>query len=158
MWMMGMAFLAESFLIGALLRRLLTPDTTPLPRGVLAWIGYAVALAVAAAPVVVWGVIPSPVAVSAGKPMSTLAWVGWGAPLAGAAVLTWFADKVRARLGGWGRTSAEILRSDRWYSILLPLMRGPARLGAALGDVLDGNGAFFWMLIFLVVALYLRGV
>jgi hypothetical protein len=37
-------------------------------------------------------------------------------------------------------------------------MRGPARLGAALGDVLDGNGAFLWMLIFLVVVLYLRGV
>ncbi len=158
MWMLGLAFLAESFLIGALLHRLLTPDTTPLPQRVLAWIGYAVALAVAAAPVVVWGVFPLPVAVSAGKPMSMLAWVGWGAPLAGAMALTLFADKVRARLGGWGRTSAEVLRFDRWYSVLLPLMRGPARWGAALGDVLDGNGAFFWMLIFLVVALYLRGV
>jgi hypothetical protein len=90
--------------------------------------------------------------------MSTLAWVGWGVPLVGATALTLFADKVRVRLGGWGRTIAEVLRFDRWYSVLLPLMRGPARLGAALGDVLDSNGAFLWMLIFLVVVLYLRGV
>jgi hypothetical protein len=63
---------------------------------------------------------------------------------------------MRAHLGGWGRTIAEVLRLDRWYSVMLPLLRIPARLGATLGDVLDGNGAFLWMLIFLVVALYLR--
>ena len=160
LWMLGMAFLAESFLIGAMLHRLLTPDTTPLPQGVLARIGYAVALAVAAAPVVVWGVFPSPVAVSMSKPMSTLAWVGWGAPLAGAAALTLFAANECARAWVVGGE-----RSPRFFGLiggirsLLPLMRSPARLGAALGDVLEGNGAFLWMLIFLVVVLlYLRGV
>ena len=157
LWMLGMAFLAESFLIGALLHRLLTPDKTPLPREVWARIGYAVALAVAVAPAVVFGIFPSPAGVFLSKPMGTLAWVGWGAPLAGAAALTLFARPVRARLGGWGRTIAEVLRLDRWYSVVLPLLRIPARLGATLGDVLDGNGAFLWMLIFLVVALYLRG-
>jgi len=157
LWMLGMAFLAESFLIGAMLHWLLTPDTTPLPQGVWARIGYAVALAVAVAPVVMWGVIPSPAGVSLSNSMGTLTWVGLGAPLAGAAVLTLFARSVRAQLGGWGRTIAEVLRLDRWYSVVLPLLRIPARLGAALGNVLDGNGAFLWMLIFLVVALYLRG-
>jgi len=89
--------------------------------------------------------------------MGTLAWAGWGAPLASAAALTLFARPARARLGGWGRTIAEVLRLDRWYSVVLPLMRIPAHLGATLGEVLEGNGAFLWMLIFLVVVLYLRG-
>jgi formate hydrogenlyase subunit 3/multisubunit Na+/H+ antiporter MnhD subunit len=156
-WMLGMAFLAESFLIGALLHWLLTPDLTPLPRGVWPRIGYALALAVPTAPAMVWGVFPSPAGVPVSKLMDTLAWARWGAPLAGAAALTLFARPVRAYLGGWGGAIAEVLRLDRWYSVVLPLLRIPARLGAALGDVLDGNGAFLWMLIFLVVALYLRG-
>jgi len=157
LWILGIAFLAESFLIGALLHRLLTQDTTPLPGAIWARAGYAVALAVAAAPAVVWGVFPSLASVPVSKSVGTLAWLGLGAPLAGAAALTLFARPVRAHLGNWGRTITEVLRLDRWYSVVLPLLRIPARLGRALGDVLDGNGAFLWMLIFLVVALYLRG-
>ena len=156
-WMLGMAFLAESFLIGALLHRLLAPDTTTLPRRIWARIGYAVAFAVAAAPAVVLGIFPSPAGAPVSTAMGTLVWVGLGAPLAGAAALTLFARPVRAHLGGWGRTIAEVLRLDRWYSVALPVLRIPARLSRALGDVLDGNGAFLWMLIFLVVALSLRG-
>jgi hypothetical protein len=75
------------------------------------------------------------------------------------------AERVRARLSGqgfpsgdWGAVAGQIMRLDWLYSLLMPLMRSPARVGLWLGDLLEGDGAFLWMLLILaLVTLYLRG-
>jgi len=58
-WFFVFGMVAEVLLIGAMLRRLVTPDASLLPAGKFARAGYAAALAVIAAPIVIGGLIPS---------------------------------------------------------------------------------------------------
>jgi formate hydrogenlyase subunit 3/multisubunit Na+/H+ antiporter MnhD subunit len=163
-WILVLAIIAEIFLVAAMLRRVLTPDTTPVPQGLVPAIGYASALVVAAAPVIIFGVILLPTAAPTVR-LSIGAWIGWSVPLAGGVALTFMAERVRARLSGqgfpsgdWGAVAGQIMRLDWLYSLLMPLMRSPARVGLWLGDLLEGDGAFLWMLLILaLVTLYLRG-
>jgi len=157
-WMLVVSMLAETLLISAMLRRLTTPDVEPsLPKGIPAHVGYAIALAVAAAPLLLAGVIRVPTA----QPMLSMtasAWVAWAIPLAGAAVLTFIARQVRPRTSNWGAVLGKVVRLDWLYSMLLPLMRSPARVGLLLADLLEGDAAFLWMLVILaLVLLYVRG-
>jgi len=154
-WIFILAILAEALLIGAMLRRLLTPDPTALPPGKLAWIGYIAALIVAAAPVVI--LLPS-LAAAPMTGLSAMAWVGWAAPLAGGATVASMAERLRPRLNRWEIVAGQVLRLDWLYSLVLNLTRGVARAGIWLADVLEGDGAFLWMfLILALVLLYLRG-
>jgi len=156
-WIFILAIVAEILLISAMLRRLLTPDATSLPQSALARIGYIVALIVAAAPVIVLGVIPSPAAAPM-TGLSAMAWIGWAAPLAGGAVLVITIERLRPRIHQWEIAASQVLRLDWLYSLFLNLTRGVARGGLWLADVLEGDGAFLWMfLILALVLLYLRG-
>ena len=148
-----LALIAESLLIGALLRRLFTPDDSPLPQSRLAKVGYGAALVVAAVPLIA-GVLVPPV-FEAG--LSTAVWIAWGIPLLIGLVLAWVAGRLRTRTGGLSELTGRIIRLDWLYSILLPVMRSPARLGLLLADLLEGEGAFLWMLVILaLVLLYVR--
>jgi hypothetical protein len=156
-WILVLALIAEIFLVAAILRRVLTPDMTPVPQGLVAAVGYASALVVAAAPVIIFGVIPLPTTAPMVR-LSMGAWIGWGVPLAGGVALAFLGERVRVRLGDWGTVAGHVMRLDWLYSLLLPLMRSPARVGLWVGDWLEGDGAFLWMLLILaLVTLYLRG-
>jgi len=155
-WIFVFAVIAEVLLIGALLRRLLTAETASLPQGRLAWGGYAAALIVAAAPVILLEVIPSPAAVPL-TGLSAIAWIGWGVPLAGGAALVVSAERLRPRLNRWEVVAGRVIRLDWFYSFFLDTARGLARAGLWLADVLEGDGAFLWMFLILgLVLLYLR--
>lgn len=156
-WILIFSVIAEALLIGAMLRRLLTAEASFLPAGKLARAGYAAALAAIAAPIVIGGLIPSSVAVPA---MGIAAWIGWGLPLVLAAALVVTAGRLRLllRLDSWKDVAGPILRLDWLYSFVLGVARGLARAGLWLTDVLEGDGAFLWMLLILaLVLLYLRG-
>lgn len=156
MWLLVSAFFAEALLVGALIRCCLAPETSPVPRGPLNWIGHAAAACLAMAPVLVLGINPALVDTPVMASMKASAWIGWGAPIVGAVALTLGAKPIRARLGDWGRVMGQALGAERWYSVLLPLIRLPARLGNSVSDVLQGDGAFLWTLIILMLVLYLR--
>jgi hypothetical protein len=156
-WVFILGMVAEVLLIGAMLRRLLTPDASLLPAGTFARAGYAAALAVIAAPIVIGGWVPSSLTVPA---TSVAAWVGWGLPLALAVALAATAGRLRLllRLDSWKDVAGQILRLDWLYSFVLGVARGLARASLWLTDVLEGDGAFLWMLLILaLVLLYLRG-
>ena len=72
-----LALIAESLLIGAMLRRLFTSDDSPLPPSLLARVGYGAALVVGAVPLIA-GVLAPPVS---GTGLSTAIWMAWGIPL-----------------------------------------------------------------------------
>jgi len=62
------------------------------------------------------------------------------------------------RLDSWKDVAGPILRLDWLYSFFLGVARGLARAGLWLADVLEGDGAFLWMLLILaLVLLFLRG-
>jgi len=89
--------------------------------------------------------------------LSTAVWIAWGIPLLIGLVLAWVAGRLRTRTGGLSELTGRIIRLDWLYSILLPVMRSPARLGLLLADLLEGEGAFLWMLVILaLVLLYVR--
>jgi hypothetical protein len=153
-----LAMLAEILLISAMLRRLTISDVEPpMPKGIPAHVGYAIALAVAAAPLLLAGVIRTPAA----QPMLSMtpsAWLAWAIPLAGAVVLTFVAGRLRSLRSEWGAGLEQVLRLDWLYSMLLPLVRSPARVGLLIADLLEGDAAFLWMLVILaLVLLYVRG-
>jgi hypothetical protein len=148
-----LALIAESLLIGAMLRRLFTPDDSPLPHSRLARIGYGAALVVGAVPLIA-GVIVPPVS---GAGLSTVVWMVWSIPLVIGLVLAFMAGRLRTRTSGLGEITGRIIRLDWLYSVLLPVMQSPARLGLLLADLLEGEGAFLWMLVILaLVLLYVR--
>lgn len=156
-WMLGLTVTAETLLIGAMLRRLAIADPEAvMPRGVPAHIGYAVALAVAAAPLLVPGVIRTSDAQFAVNP-DTEVWIAWVIPLIGAAILTFASIRLGHRVQSWGTVAAQVVRLDWLYSMLLPMLRAPARVGRLVADLLEGDGAFLWMLVILaLVLLYVR--
>jgi len=127
-----------------------------MPQGVPAHVGYALALAVAAAPLFVPGVTR----VSEIQPLttsSTATWIAWVIPLAAAVVLAVASMRFRHRAGRWGLMADKAIRLDWLYSMLLPALRAPARVGLFLADLLEGEGAFLWMLVILaLVLLYVR--
>jgi NADH:ubiquinone oxidoreductase subunit 5 (subunit L)/multisubunit Na+/H+ antiporter MnhA subunit len=148
-----LALMAESLLIGAMLRRLFTPDDSPLPQSRLARVGYGAALIVGAVPLIA-GVLAPP---AFGAGLSSAVWIAWGIPLLIGLALAWVAGRLRTRTRGLGEMTGRIIRLDWLYSILLPVMRSPARLGLLLADLLEGDGAFLWMLVILaLVLLYVR--
>ena len=156
-WVFILGMVAEVLLIGAMLLRLLTADESLLPAGTFARAGYAVALAVIAAPIVAGGFIPSSRTPAA---TSVAAWVGWGLPLVLAVALAVMAGRLRStlRLDSWKDVAGPILRLDWFYALFLGVARGLGRAGLWLADVLEGDGAFLWMLFILaLVLLYLRG-
>jgi hypothetical protein len=149
-----LALVAESLLIGAMLRRLSTPDDSPLPSSLLAKVGYGAALVVGAAPLLA-GVI-APAALMAG--LSAAMWLAWSIPLVGALVLAVVAGRLHSTINRLGGVTGQVIRLDWLYSILLPMLRSPARLGLMAADLLEGEGAFLWMLVILaLVLLYVRG-
>ena len=148
-----LALMAESLLIGAMLRRLFTPDDSPLPQSLLVRVGYGAALVVGAVPLIAGVIAPS----MSGAGLSTTVWMAWGIPLVIGLVLVFVARRLRARTSGLGEMTGRIIRLDWLYSILLPVMQIPARLGLLLADLLEGEGAFLWMLVILaLVLLYVR--
>jgi hypothetical protein len=148
-----LALIAESLLIGAVLRRLFTPDDSPLPQSLLARLGYGAALVVGAVPLIA-GVLAPP---ASGAGLSIVGWMAWGIPVLVGLVLALAAGRLRIRTGGLGEMTGRIIRLDWLYSILLPVMQSPARLGLLLADLLEGGGAFLWMLVILaLVLLYVR--
>ena len=154
-WVFIFSMVAEVLLVGAMLRRLLTAEVSLLPAGMLARAGYAAALAVIAAPIVIAGLILSSPAVSA---TSAVAWVGWGLPLVLAVALAATAGRLQLllRLDSWKDVAVPILRLDWLYSSLVAVARGLARVSLWMADVLEGDGAFLWMLLILsLVLLYL---
>jgi hypothetical protein len=156
-WMLALTIIAETLLISAMLRCLTIADTEPvMPRGVPAHIGYAIALAVAAAPLMVPGVIRTPDI----QPLANLdtgVWIAWALPLAGAVPLTFISIRLGHRVRNWGTVAGQIVRLDWLYSMLLPVLRAPARAGLLVADLLEGEGAFLWMLVILaLVLLYVR--
>jgi hypothetical protein len=156
-WVFIFSMVAEVLLIGATLHRLVTPDASLLPADRFARAGYAAALAVIVAPIVIGGLIPSSLAVSE---TSVAAWVGWGLPLVLAVALAATAGRLRLllRLDSWKDVAGSILRLDWLYSFFLGVTRGLARASLWLTDVLEGDGAFLWMLLILsLVLLYLSG-
>jgi hypothetical protein len=127
-----------------------------VPAGILPHLGYSIALAVAAAPLLVTGVARWP-SLSPAQNVGTAVWAAWAAPLAGAAVLVLIAQQAHLETGEWGLWIGRFIRLDWLYSALLPVMRGPARVGSLLADLLEGDGAFLWMLVILaLVLLYVR--
>ena len=157
LWMLALALIAETLLISAMLRRLIVPDPEPMmPKGVLAHIGYAIALAVAAAPLLVPGVIRT----SEVRPLTNLRtedWIAWAIPLVGAVALMLTSTRMSHRVRRWGTIAGQVIRLDWLYSMALPALRAPARLGLFLADLLEGDGAFLWMLVILaLVLLYVR--
>ncbi len=156
-WMLLLALIAEMLLISAMFRRLtmLEPETS-IPQGVLGHIGYAIALAVAAAPLFVPGVVHMPEGqVVLG--LDTAAWIAWAVPLVGAAVLTILSTRLDRRMREWGQVLGRVIRLDWLYSMLIPMLRAPARVGLLLADLLEGEAAFLWMLVILaLVLLYVR--
>ena len=127
-----------------------------MPKGALAHIGYAIALAVAAAPLLV----PSVIRTSDIRPLTDLRtqdWVAWAIPLAGAVALMFVSMRLGHRVRHWGTIAGQVIRLDWLYSMALPALRAPARLGLFLADLLEGDGAFLWMLVILaLVLLYVR--
>jgi hypothetical protein len=84
-------------------------------------------------------------------------WIAWSIPLSGALVLAVVAGQLHSTMSRLGEVTGRVIRLDWLYSIMLPLMRGPARLGLLLADLLEGDGAFLWMLVILaLVYLYVR--
>jgi hypothetical protein len=80
-----------------------------------------------------------------------------GIPLAIGLALAVLAGRLRVRMSGLGETMGRIIRLDWLYSILLPVMRSPARLGLLVAELLEGDGAFLWMMVILaLVLLYVR--
>ena len=156
-WMLLLAIVAETLLISAMLRRLVTPDAESLvPAGILAHLGYAVALAVAAAPLLVAGAVRWP-GQSSAPHIGGSVWAAWAAPLAGATVLAVVTRRLRRRVSNWNIWAGRFIRLDWLYSVMLPVMRSPARVGLLLADLLEGDGAFLWMLVILaLVLLYVR--
>jgi len=148
-----LALVAESLLIGAMLRRLFTPDDSPLPPSLLARVGYGAALVVGTVPVIAGVLAPA-------APMTKLSatmWIAWSIPLAGALVLAVVARQLHSTMSRLGEVTGRVIRLDWLYSIMLPLLRSPARLGLLLADLLEGDGAFLWMLVILaLVYLYVR--
>jgi hypothetical protein len=157
LWQLALALVAEALLISAMLRRLFTPDPEPtMPKGVPAHIGYAIALAVAAAPLLV----PSVIRTSDIRPLTSLHagdWAVWAIPLAGAVALMFASMRLGHRVSRWGTIAGQVIRLDWLYSMALPALRAPARLGLLLAELLEGDGAFLWMLVILaLVLLYVR--
>lgn len=156
-WVFVLGMVAEVLLISAMLRRLLTPDASLLPAGKFARAGYAAALAIVAAPIVIGGsVLPSP----AGSAPSVAAWVGWGLTLVLAVALAATAGRFRLLLclDSWKDVAGSILRLDWLYAFFLGVTRAVARASLWMADVLEGDGAFLWMLFILsLVLLYLSG-
>jgi hypothetical protein len=137
-----------------MLRRLFTPDDSPLPQSLLTKFGYGAALVVGAVPLIA-GVLAPP---ASGAGLSTVGWMAWGIPVLIGFVLALVVGRLRTRTGGLGEMTGRIIRLDWLYSILLPVMQSPARLGLLLADLLEGEGAFLWMLVILaLVLLYVRG-
>jgi hypothetical protein len=156
-WRLALALIAETLLISAMLRRLVMPEPElVMPQGVPAHVGYALALAVAAAPLFV----PGATRVLEIQPLTTLStatWIAWVIPLAAAVVLAVASMRFRHRAGRWGLMADKAIRLDWLYSMLLPALRAPARAGLFLADLLEGEGAFLWMLVILaLVLLYMR--
>jgi hypothetical protein len=144
-----LALVAESLLIGAMLRRLFTPDDSPQPSGLLAKVGYGAALVVGAAPLFA-GVI-APAAPMTG--LSATMWLAWSIPLVSALVLAVVAGQLHLTFGRLGEVTGRVIRLDWLYAILLPVARSPARLGLLAADLLEGDGAFLWMLVILALVL-----
>jgi hypothetical protein len=156
-WVLVTAMLAETLLIGAMLRRVIMPEAESLmPTSVPARIAYAVALAVAAAPLLVTTVVRWPEAQPfAGLSMTV--WIAWGIPLAVAVIMAVLVTRLGHRVGRWGKMAGQVIRLEWLYSVLLPVFHGPARVGLLLADLLEGDGAFLWMLVILaLVLLYVR--
>lgn len=157
-WIFILAIVADVLLIGAMLRRLLTPDANPRPSSKLAQAGYAAALATASVAIVILGVTLSSAAAPASG-LGAMAWVGWGLPLVGAIALVIIVERVHPHTSQWEVAGSRVLRLDWFYSLFLNLARSIARIGLWLTDVLEGDGAFLWMfLILALVLLYLRGL
>jgi hypothetical protein len=55
--------------------------------------------------------------------------------------------------GRLGEVTGRVIRLDWLYAILLPVARSPARLGLLAADLLEGDGAFLWMLVILALVL-----
>jgi NADH:ubiquinone oxidoreductase subunit 2 (subunit N) len=156
-WVLVTAMLAETLLIGAMLRRVIMPEAESLmPTSVPARIAYAVALAVAAAPLLVTTVVRWPEAQPFAG-LSTTVWIAWGIPLAVAVIMAVLVTRLGHRVGRWGKMAGQVIRLEWLYSVLLPVFHGPARVGLLLADLLEGDGAFLWMLVILaLVLLYVR--
>ena len=148
-----LALIAESLLIGAMLRRLFTSDDSPLPQSRLARFGYGAALAVGAVSLIAGVLAPA----GSGAGLSTMGWIAWGIPVLIGLVLALVTGRLRTRTSGLGEMTGRVIQLDWLYSILLPVIRSPARLGLLLADLLEGEGAFLWMLVILaLVLLYVR--
>lgn len=152
-WMLWLAVMAEMLLISAMFRRLTMQEPEmPTPQGVPGHIGYAIALTVAAAPLLVAGVVRMPEE-QVTSALDTVTWLTWAVPLVGAVVLTILSTRLDRRMREWGQVLGRVVRLDWLYSMLLPMSRAPARVGLLLADLLEGEAAFLWMLVILALVL-----
>jgi len=155
MWIFIFAVAAEILLVGAMLQFLLRPDDKPALPDVKSSIGYVATLAVTAAPLIFLALVPTS-AIAPAPRLNGAALAGWGAPLVGGAALAALrmVKKVRERL----KVLVDRLANLEWlYTFCLGMTRSLANIGLWIADLLEGDGAFLWMLLILALALlYLR--
>ena len=154
-----MTMLAETLLVAAVIRLILAPLNENVPQGLLRRIGFGLAIALTALPLIILAVVPSliPSVPSIPQALSSLSfidWIAFVAPIAAGIMLVRRDERAataESSLTSW----TDWLQLDWLTTLAALLVNLVGRALRALAGIFEGEGGLVWALLILVVAVVL---